>query len=135
MTGVFRRLVAAGSAALVPVGAMCALFVHAHLDDHDTPHHRGRQIHAHFSEHQTARIHHVGDRTSLDHDDIDNGADVQVFLAVSSDAQIVPALPATPFAVPTAGTRSPRPMRQVTHGHDPPLLLRLAPRPPPAYVL
>lgn len=132
MTSLLRRFVAGGSAALVPVGAVCAMFVHAHLDDHDTFHHRGPQVHSHFSEHPTASTHHDGSTTTIENDDTEEPVDLQVFVAVSSYAQVVPAPPIAPYALVTRSTPAPRPMRQVTHGKDPPpSLANLGPRPPP----
>ncbi len=135
MSEVRHKAIASGTAALLPVGALCALFVHVHLDDHDTPHHHGHAIHAHFSEHNAAPVHHDGSRQAIDHDDSEQTLTVQVFVAVSPDVQIAPALPTAPFSVSALRAPAPRPMRQVTHGHDPPLLARLAPRPPPASVI
>ena len=135
MSAVVRKTIAGGTAAFVPVGALCALFVHVHLDDHATPHHQGHAIHAHFSEHDATPVHHDGNGPTIDHDDAEQTLTLQVFVAVSPDGQIAPALPAAPLVAVPSWTPAPRLMRQVTHGHDPPLLDHLAPRPPPASVI
>jgi hypothetical protein len=46
----------------VPVAAVCALFAHAHPDDHDTGHHHGRAIHSHLAghAHPARHVHHDG---------------------------------------------------------------------------
>lgn len=135
MSEVARKAIASGTAALVPVGALCALFVHAHLDDHATGHHYGHEIHAHAVEHSAPPARY-GTGPVLDHDDdAERAVAMQVFVAVSPAVPLATALPAAPFVVLALWTPAPRPMPQVTHGHDPPLLGRLAPRPPPARVI
>jgi hypothetical protein len=141
MSAVLRKALAAATAAFLPVGSLCALFLHAHVDDHDTPHHQGHAIHAHFSEHPiaapSAPAHAPRGRSAdpaIDHDESERTLTLQVFVAVSPDGHFAPALPVVSFAIAVAQEPAPRPMRQVSHGHDPPLLLPLAPRPPPTLV-
>ena len=135
MDAVFRTVIAGGTTALLPVGALCALFVHVHPDDHDTPHHLGHAIQAHFSEHEASPVTHGGHTPIIDHDESEQTLTLQVFVAVPQDAVSAPALPASSFVALPSWTPAPRSMRQVTHGHDPPLLAPLSPRPPPASVL
>ena len=115
----------------MPIGAFCALFVHAHLDDHDSPHHQGHAIHAHFQNHDATPVHH-DDGLGIEQDESERTLSLPVFVAVSPDVHIAPALPVALFTIVASPEPAPREMRRVTHGHDPPLFTRLAARPPPA---
>lgn len=125
---------AAWLAALLPVGALCAPLVHAHLDDHHVPHHAGRTIHAHVHPHgappETARDADPH-RPTVGSDEPGHTLALQHFLAVAASVSL-PAIAAERY-LPPALLRSaaPRPPA-VTHGHDPPSAGRSAPRAPPA---
>ena len=52
---VIRRMLALGLALAVQGGAVCAPFLHAHVDaDHDD--HHSTSVHAHFSSHAPAHV-------------------------------------------------------------------------------
>jgi len=48
---VVRRLLAVCLSVAVPIGALCAPLVHAHLDDHHGGHHQANRVHAHLGGH------------------------------------------------------------------------------------
>ncbi len=123
-----RRLLALGLVLAVPVGAVCAPFLHAHLDtDHDD--HHAISVHAHFSSHAPARVTHDG--VSVEETDRDHAIYLQVFVAVEAAVFQTPALPRAVFAPVPLIERAPRTFVLVTHGHDPPLVHALDSRPPP----
>ena len=125
---VIRRLLALGLALAVPTGAVCAPFLHAHLDaDHDD--HHATSVHAHFSSHAPAHVQHEG--VSVEETDRDHAIYLQVFVAVEGSVFQSPALPRAVFAPVPVIERAPRTFILVTHGHDPPLVQALDSRPPP----
>jgi hypothetical protein len=109
-------------------GAICTPLVHAHADtDHDD--HRSTLVHAHWSSHARAPVAHDGSSVeSTDRDPIY----LQVFVAVETATFQVPLLPRATFTLTPLGTRVPRRIAIVTHGHDPPLVAALDSRPPPS---
>ena len=130
-TGVIRRLLAFGLALAVQGGAVCAPFLHAHIDaDHDD--HHATSVHAHFSSHGPAHVPHQG--VSVEETDRDHAIYLQVFVAVETSVFQPPALPRAVFAPVPLIERAPRTFVIVTHGHDPPLVHALDSRPPPLFL-
>ena len=85
-----RRLLALGMALAVQGGAMCAPFLHAHIDaDHDD--HHSTSVHAHISSHAPARVAHDG--VSVEEADRDHAIYLQVFVAVETSQFQTPILP------------------------------------------
>jgi hypothetical protein len=125
---VFRRLIAFGLALAVPGGAVCALFLHAHLDT-DHGNHHSTSVHAHVSSHAPAHVEHDG--IAVDDADRDHPIYLQVFVAVESTVFQTPAMPRAVFAAVPMVDHRPRTFVIVTHGHDPPLVDALDSRPPP----
>jgi hypothetical protein len=129
---VIRRGLALGLAVAVQAGAVCAPFLHAHVDaDHDD--HHATSVHAHFSSHAPARIEHDG--VSVEEADRDRPIYLEVFVAVEAAIFQAPSLPRVVFAPVRVIERAPRPFVIVTHGHDPPLVDALDSRPPPPLFL
>ena len=127
-----RRLVALGLALAVEGGAVCAPFLHAHVDaDHDD--HHSTSVHAHFSSHAPAHVQHEG--ISIEDADRDHAIYLQVFVAVEASPFQSPAVPRATFALTPVVARAPRTFVIVTHGHDPPLVAALDSRPPPLIFL
>jgi|SRR5687767_3578267 len=125
---VIRRMLALGLALAVQGGAVCAPFLHAHVDaDHDD--HHATSVHAHVSAHAPAHVEHEG--VSVEDADRDHAIYLQVFVAVETSVFQSPALPRVVFAPVPVIPRAPRTFVIVTHGHDPPLVHALASRPPP----
>ena len=125
---VIRRLLAFGLALAVQGGAVCAPFLHAHIDaDHDD--HQSTSVHSHFSSHAPAHVEHEG--VSVEETDRDHAIYLQVFVAVEGSVFQAPALPRAVFAPVPVIEHAPRTFVLVTHGHDPPLLDALHSRPPP----
>jgi hypothetical protein len=125
---VIRRILAFGLALAVQGGAVCAPFLHAHMDaDHDD--HHSTSVHAHFSSHAPAHVQHEG--VSVEDADRDHAIYLQVFVAVEASAFQSPAIPRAVFAPVPVIERAPRTFVIVTHGHDPPLANALDSRPPP----
>jgi hypothetical protein len=132
---VIRRLLAFGLALAVEGGAVCAPFLHAHVDaDHDD---HSSTVHAHFSSHAPAHVQHghfSEGGVSVEESDRDHAIYLQVFVAVEASVFQSPALPRAVFAsVPMVG-RAPRMFALVTHGHGPPLVDAPETRPPPLFL-
>ena len=126
-----RRLIAFGLALAVQGGAVCAPFLHAHIDaDHDD--HHATSVHAHFSSHAPVHVQHNG--ASVEDADRDEAIYLQVFVAVEVTPFQAPALPRAVFAAVPIAERAPRTFVIVTHGHDPPLVNALDSRPPPTFL-
>ena len=126
-----RRVLALGLALAVQGGAMCAPFLHAHVDaDHDD--HHSTSVHAHLSSHAPAREAHDG--VSVEEADRDHAIYLQVFVAVETSQVQAPILPRASFTLTPSITRAPRIFAIVTHGHDPPLATELDSRPPPLFL-
>jgi hypothetical protein len=125
---VIRRLLAFGLALSVQGGAVCAPFLHAHLDaDHDD--HHATSVHAHFSSHAATHVQHDG--VSIDETEPQSAIYLQVFVAVKPALFQPPALPRVVFAPVPVIEPAPRMPVLVSHGHDPPLVHALDSRPPP----
>lgn len=123
-----RRILAFGLTLAVQAGAVCAPFLHAHVDaDHDD--HHATSVHAHFSSHGPAHVQHEG--VSVEESDRDHAIYLQVFVAVEAPAFQPPALPRAVFEPVPVIERAPRTFVVVSHGHDPPLVHALDSRPPP----
>jgi hypothetical protein len=121
-------MLALGLALAVQGGAVCAPFLHAHVDaDHDD--HHSTPVHAHLSSHARPHLEHAG--ISVDEADRDDAVYLQVFVAVEASAFQLPALPHAVFATVPIIAHTPRTFVIVTHGHDPPLVDALDSRPPP----
>jgi hypothetical protein len=133
---VIRRLLALGLALAVPAGAVCAPFLHAHVDaDHDD--HHSTSVHAHFSSHAPAHVQHARfseGGVSIEDADRDHAIYLQVFVAVEASVFQSPALPRAVFAPIPVIVHTPRTFVLVTHGHDPPLVHALDSRPPPSHL-
>jgi hypothetical protein len=122
-------MLAFGLALAVQGGAVCAPFLHAHVDaDHDD--HHSTSVHAHFSSHAPAQ--HEG--VSVEDADRDHAIYLQVFVAVEASVFQSPAIPRVVFAPVPVIERAPRTFVLVTHGHDPPLVNALHSRPPPLFL-
>ena len=129
-------MLAFGLAVAVQGGAVCAPFLHAHVDaDHDD--HHSTSVHAHFSSHAPAHVQHPHfseGGVSVEDADRDHAIYLQVFVAVEASVFQSPALPRAVFAAVPVIERAPRTFVLVTHGHDPPLVNALDSRPPPLFL-
>ena len=122
------RSILAGVLALsVPIGAMCAPFLHAHVDE-DADHHHPTSVHAHLSGHPSD-VPHNG--ATLEEPDHDRAIYLQTFVAVQPAPFDVPAIAPTLFVMAAPPERPAHVAVDVTHGHDPPLATALDSRPPP----
>lgn len=132
---VVRRLLAVGLSVAVPMGALCAPLVHAHLDDHHGGHHDANRVHAHLGGHDVD--HHVvsaGRELAIEPDaDREDVTGVQVFLAVHAAAPASPALPQARYSLPARLESVMRRPPAVAHSHDPPGASSAGPRAPPAF--
>lgn len=132
-----RRLFAVTLCVAVPIGALCAPLVHAHLDDHHDGHHAGHhdanRVHAHLDGHEVDR--HVSSEEALA---VEPGADpehvtrLQVFVAVHAAAPIAPALPQARYTLPAPLESIMRRPPAVVHSHGPPGASSTGSRAPPA---
>jgi hypothetical protein len=124
-------MLALGLALAVQGGAVCAPFVHAHVDADHGDHHP-TSVHAHFSSHAPAHVQH--EALSIEDADRDHAIYLQVFVALNASVFQSPALPRAVFAPVPVTAHTPRTFVLVTHGHDPPLVHALDSRPPPAFL-
>jgi hypothetical protein len=133
---VIRRVLALGLALAVQGGALCAPFLHAHVDaDHDG--HHSPSVHAHFTSHAPSHVQHPGfseGGVAVEDADRDHAIYLQLFVAVEASPFQSPAVPRTTFALTPVVERAPRTFVIVTHGHDPPLVNALDSRPPPLFL-
>jgi len=136
MTGVTRSLTAVALSAAIPLGALCAPLVHAHVDGHDADHHGSHEIHAHLSQHSHSG--HPASSTAaavrVEEDEAGRAVYLQLFVAVAHASFDVPAAVATSWDFPVPAERPARHSLRVVHGHDPPFLTSLPSRAPPAFL-
>jgi hypothetical protein len=131
MTLVLRRAVAVALSIAVQVSAVTLPFLHAHTDDHASPHHDAHAVHSHFAEHEARHAH--SSETAIDHDDDDDQAVyLQLFVAVGAQAAPVGAPALAVFELATPAEQPLHSPVLVVHGHDPPLSDSLSPRAPPS---
>lgn len=124
-----RSLLAGVLALCVPLGALCAPFLHAHVDEDADHHDHPTSVHAHVSGH--APSHAVPHGLTLDGPDHDRAIYLQVFVAVHPAAFEIPAVAQAPFDLTAPEERRAHITVEVTHGHDPPFAAALDSRPPP----
>ena len=131
---VVRRLAALGLAFAVPLGAICAPLVHAHLEDHGTTdHHRVRSaVHAHFEGHTGTSV--PGHHSSLGPGGSERTIYLQLFVAVAVASFHLTAATAT-FELATPQEAPAHRSIHVVHSHDPPVLATLPARAPPSLPL
>src|SRR5688572_32002807 len=131
MTEVIRTLTAVGLSVAIPLGALCAPLVHAHVDDHDADHHRTHKIHAHVSHHSS---HSTAAESRVHDDEADRAVSLQLFVAVAPASFDVPAAVVTSWDLGALAESPARHSLRVVHGHDPPFLTSLPSRAPPAFL-
>jgi hypothetical protein len=116
----------------VPVGAMCAPFLHAHVDDDDHDHPHATSVHAHFAPHPIAHAEHEG--INIEERDHDRAFYLQVFVAVQPAVFEIPTIAASSFTLTAPPERPAHIAVEVAHGLDPPLADALDSRPPPLFL-
>jgi hypothetical protein len=129
---VVRRLLAVCLSVAVPIGALCAPLVHAHLD---AGHHEANRVHAHISGHDldghhAASEHHLAIEPDADPEHI---TWLQAFVAVHAAAPISPALPQAHYTLPAPLESVMRRPPAAVHSHDPPGASSAGPRAPPTF--
>jgi hypothetical protein len=129
---VIRRLIASGLCVVFQAGAFSAPFVHAHLDDHETDHHRAGTIHAHFAPHHSSSAPSSGSGATLHAERHDRALFLQAFVAVATPPVDSPAPPAVVFALLVPAESPAHPWAITVSGRSPPVETSLAPRAPPA---
>ena len=139
-----RTLSAVGLSVTIPLGALSAPFVHAHLDELDTDHHRAHEIHAHVTGHSslpttlptalpttlpTALP--TTDGPRLDDHEAERAVSLQLFVAVAQASFDVPAAVVASSQLATPAEAPARHSLRIVHGHDPPFISSLGSRAPP----
>jgi hypothetical protein len=127
----FGRIRALVLAVVVPVGAVCAPFLHAHVDE---DHHHATSVHAHVTSHVSSHgsTHDAHETPELEADGgHDRAIYLELFVAVQTTPLATPDLPVASFTLTASSERSPRTPVLVSHGHDPPFDDALDSRPPP----
>jgi hypothetical protein len=128
-----RKVVAVALSLAIQGAALSAPLVHAHLDDHATPHHDGHAIHTHWSAHPQSWP--LPDAGAVGSDDDHDGAVfLNVFVAVTASLVIALAVVDTPVELVVPPERPALGGVEVVHGHDPPYFTSLSPRAPPAFL-
>jgi hypothetical protein len=125
-----RRVMAWLLVAAVPVGALYAPFLHAHVDEAD--HHHQTAVHAHLSGHERSH-HHDHDGITVQEAEHARAIYLQAEAAVTTAQFDVPVAPPPSFDLGALHERPAHPAVEVTHGHDPPLVAALDSRPPPHF--
>ena len=139
MNSVIRTLTAVGLSVTIPLGALSAPLVHAHLDELDTDHHRAHEIHAHVTGHSslpTALPTALPATTAgphLDDHDAERAVSLQLFVAVAQTSFDVPAAVVASSQLGTPAEAPARHSLRIVHGHDPPFVGSLTSRAPPAF--
>jgi hypothetical protein len=128
--GVIRRVLTFGLAVAVQAGAVCAPFLHAHIDE-NSDHHRPTSVHAHFSGHIPS--HPACNGIAVDEADHDRAIYLQVFVVQPVPVEVPAAVP-TLFDLTAPPEQPAHVTVEVTHGHDPPLVSALDSRPPPSFL-
>jgi hypothetical protein len=129
-----QKVIAVALSVLVQGAALTAPLVHAHPDDHATAHHTGRTVHTHWGGHGHTHPLQHSNAPALDHPDDDRPLFLNVWVAVSV---VIPAAPVTIQAssdLPVPRERAPHRSFDVVRSHDPPAVIRLSPRAPPAFL-
>lgn len=136
MTEVTRGLTAVALSVALPLGALCAPLVHAHLDDHDGDHHRAHEIHAHVSDHVSSdhATHSTAAGASVDEDESGRAVYLQLFVAVAHASFDAPDAVAMSWDLAAPAESPARHSLHVVHGHDPPFLGSRSSRAPPAFL-
>jgi hypothetical protein len=130
---VSRQVLAVGLVLSLQLAALSAPLIHAHPDDHATPHHAVHEVHAHFSPHSHAsHPSHKRGESSLDNNDGgDRALYLRLFVGVArATIEIAAAVPQPYDLVPSTQRRSLRPLFGV-HTHDPPIVSAIPSRAPP----
>ncbi len=140
---VIRTLTAVGLSVTIPLGALSAPLVHAHLDELDTDHHRAHEIHAHVAGHSSLPtalpttlptvLPTTTDGLRLDDHDAERAVSLQLFVAVAQASFDVPAAVVASSQLGTPAEAPARHSLRIVHGHDPPFVGSLASRAPPAF--
>jgi hypothetical protein len=127
-----RKIVAVALSVAIQVAALSAPLLHAHSDDGNSDHHRGRSIHSHWSAHPL--VHHESDRSIITETDNDQAIALNTFVAESTCSLHVPADVDAIAAVPVPVERPAHRAAETVRGHDPPLLKSRPSRAPPAFL-
>jgi hypothetical protein len=131
--GIVRKVIAVALALALQAAGLSAPLVHAHPDDHETEHHAGRAVHAHWAAHPHAPGH-AGDEPALTASDDDRAVFLDAFLAVPVSQMTVSAAAPAVFHLHVAAERAALGGVDVVRSHDPPDRRLLPPRAPPAFL-
>lgn len=129
---VVRKVIALALSLAVQAAALSAPLVHAHPEDHDTDHHRAREVHTHWAGHGSS--HDSPDGPTFDAAEHDRAVFLNAFVAVPRTPSSAPALTLTAFALPVPAERPAHRGIEVVRSHDPPPIRSLPARAPPAFL-
>ena len=134
MQPVVPRLLAVCLCVAVPIGALCAPLVHAHVDDHHAGHHDANRVHAHLSGHDVDRHVSSGGDLAIGPDvDPEHITRLQIFVAIHAAAPLSVALAHARYTLPTPLESIMRRPPAVVHSHGPPGASFAGSRAPPAF--
>lgn len=125
-----RKVIAVTLSLAVHAAAIGAPFVHAHPDDHATGHHGPRAIHSHRAGH--AASHHHAGGPALQTEDHDRAVFLGAMAAVAASTLDAPGVTHGVFVLPVPVDGVVHRGLEIAHGHDPPLLVGIPSRAPPA---
>ncbi len=112
-------------------GAVYVPLTHVHVETHDSDHHHGREIHTHFSGHQSKSSQRVSPNGG--HDDVQT-VGTQLFAATTSEVFVAPIAILTMSDPVVAQSFTVRGAPEVAHGLDPPDCLTVSLRAPPSFL-
>jgi hypothetical protein len=130
--GIVRRVIAVALALALQAAGLNAPLLHAHPDDHETPHHAGRSVHSHWAGHSHAAHHSSNDPAFSAPDEDDRALFFNTFVAVAVSHLAVPAVAPAAFRLHVPTERAALGGVEVVRSHDPPSARSLPPRAPPA---
>lgn len=129
-----RTFTAVALSVAIPLGALCAPLVHAHMDDHHDGHHAATRVHAHLGGHGVDHHSSSKDGRAIEPDaDPDHVIRLQVFVAVHAAAPAAPALPQARYTPPALLESIMRRPPAEVYSHGPPGASPAGPRAPPVF--
>jgi hypothetical protein len=131
--GIVRRMIAVALALALQAAGLSAPLVHAHPDDHATPHHAGRAVHTHWAGHSHA-AHHPTDEPAFSAPDDDRALFLNTFLAVAVSQMAVPVVAPAAFQLHVPTERAALGGVEVVRSHGPPSARSLPSRAPPTFL-
>ena len=127
-----RKVIAVALALAVQATAVSAPLVHAHPDEHATPHHAGRAVHTHWAGH--GQSHHSSNAPAVGTADHDRAVFLNAFVAVAVSPVPAPGVTPAILDLPVPAERPAHRIFDTARSHDPPFFRSLSSRAPPVFL-